>query len=140
MNVLQNVASFCIKDDFKLHTMSVTTASLDTEAVNVHISSLGVGPHIASPICCVVIFSRKHPHIQKVKTLRVILLSSLLCVLQGSWVLPLRRISTASSTSRPGTIFCHCLCAAKCPGTASSPTLIPKVRARQPPHPQIGFP
>lgn len=52
-----------------------------------------------------------------------------LCVSQGSWVLPLRRTSTASSTSRPGTICCRCLCAAKCRGTASSPTPTQKVRS-----------
>lgn len=47
---------------------------------------------------------------------------------KASWGLRVRRISTASSTSRPGTIFCRCQCAAKCHGTASFPTRTPKVR------------
>lgn len=109
---------------------------------------LGARPHIASPIChfvvrsdCCSFSSRKLPHITEnftecalaichIQNQKVILLYNLLFVLQGSWVLPLRRISTASSTLRPGTIFCRCLCAARCRGTASSPTLIPKVRAK----------
>lgn len=50
-----------------------------------------------------------------------------LLFLKASWGLHLRRISTASSTLRPGTIFCRCQCAAKCHGTVFFPMRIPKV-------------